>query len=118
MIARLQFTPVEIAQQLRPRLFRVTQYERIGVRGGFVRQQRGMHAADHDRVPLGAQLVGDAIGSQRRARDRGDADQIGGEFQIERLDAFVLNGDLGIQVLRHQSGQGRERQRRHTAVRS
>ena len=40
-----------------------------------------------------------------------DADQVGVEIQIQRLHAFVLNRDLGIQVLGHQRRQRGQRQR-------
>jgi hypothetical protein len=46
-----------------------------------------MDAAEHNSMAPGPQLVGDAIGAQRCAGDGRDADQVGLELEIQRLNA-------------------------------
>ena len=76
---------------------RRSRHHRVGVPGRLVGQQRGMDAADHDRHAPCPQLVGDRVGPQRRAGDGRDAHQVGVEVEVQRLDAFVLDRDLGVE---------------------
>src|SRR5687768_1805718 len=80
--------------------------------GGLVGQKRRMDAAKNDGVPAGAQLVGDRITAQRRPRNATYANQVGFEVQVQRLHSFVLYRQLNIKVVRNQSGERCERERR------
>ena len=51
------------------------------------------------------QLVGNAISPLRGPGNSRDANEIRLEGEIERLHALILDGDLGLQLRRHQRGQ-------------
>ncbi len=58
---------------------------------GLLRQGRDVHAPHDHLHPAAAEMVGDFVGAGRGGGHRGDAHEVGGLVQVQRLDLFVLD---------------------------
>ena len=99
-----------IAQQLRPAVFGVARANGVGVLRGFVGQQGYVRAAQHHGFALRAPARGQFVGALGGAGNHGHANQVGIQRIGQGGNAFVMQGDGGLQVGRHQRRQGGEGQ--------
>src|SRR6185503_5206818 len=68
IVAALHPARRKVAQQLRPRFLGVADDDAVGVAGGFVGDQRRMHAAEYDRDASRAERARQLVRTRRGAR--------------------------------------------------
>lgn len=113
----LQGALLDIRQQALPGAFGIPQHQRVEMRRGVVRTERGMVAAcDHHFASL-TELPGDFIRPRRQGGHEGDADHVALGVVVERFDIFVDNSHLvRRRGQRGNHSQGQHAEAQHGAV--
>jgi len=104
----------EIGKKFGPRIFTRSEEDRIGVKGGLLRERRHMQPTQGDVDPAGPVVIREAIGPLSRCDIDLYGDQIGLIIPIQDLDMLVLNRDV-VPVVQVR-GQRRETKRRKQGV--
>ena len=79
----------------------------------LVGHERGVHAADHGRDAARAQPCREVVDERSIRGDAGEADEVCVErLDVERLDTLVDQHDLGLELLRDERRERRQRERR------
>ena len=68
--------------------------DRVGVLERFLRHEARVHPAHHHRDAARPEGVGDLVAAVHVAGHRGDADEVGLEIEVDRLDVLVGQHDL------------------------
>jgi hypothetical protein len=101
-----------VSQELRPGLFRIANDHGVGMLGRFVRDERGVDPTEDNRNPALPEMVGQFVGAGSGAGNGTDAYDIRLRVPVYVVDAFVYDDHFSVQLLRdesRQSGQGERR---------
>lgn len=101
----------KVAEELGPRIFGVADDDRVGVRCGVGGNEGDMRAAEDDGDTAAAEVVGEFVGADGRARDDREADEIGIQIKRDVGDALVKQLRVCRHIGRNQGGQRGERER-------
>src|SRR5579862_4749168 len=88
-VNRLELAVTPVLQQLGPHQVGLALYDRVAMMERFLRLQRCMEAAKHNRDTAFAELVAQLVRAQRRADGRRNADQIPSAVEVDVLEAFI-----------------------------
>ncbi len=90
-VARRELTTLDVGDHDGPQRLAFTDEERIGVQRGFVRDERCVNAAHHDRDAARPELLCDLVRARRLRREGRDTDEI-------RVDLFVVTRSFALFV--------------------
>ena len=113
LVAALRRAGREVAQELRERVLAGAEEDRVGVWRRFLRQGRDVQPAERDMRALSPVVIGNPICAECVRDVDLDHHQVRLILEIERLDVFVLQGDVqrGIEIRRQRREAERREQR-------
>ena len=93
----------EIVEQLADHQLDFADNDGVGMFECFLRHEARMHTAHDHGHALGAELVGDFVAAVDVARHGGNADHVGLQIEVDRLDILVGEHDF-VLVARNDRG--------------
>ena len=113
-ISRTQCSRLQIAKQLGPRVLGVANNDAVGVRVRVVWHQRDVRASENHWYAARSEVRGQFVCARGSAGNDRHADHIRGKVQVDVFDAFIDEGEFGIEFGRNERRESGERQRRVT----
>ena len=110
-VGAAHLAPLEIVEELIQHQLHLADDHRVAVLERLLRHEARVHAAHHHRHPARPECIGDLVAAVHVARHGGDADEVGLEIEVDRLDVLVGQHDL-VTVARDGAGDGEQARER------
>src|SRR4030095_1492531 len=105
LVGAAHLAALEVVEQLGEHQLDFPDHDRVAVPPRLPRHEARVHAAPHDGYSAGPECVRDLVAAIHVARHRRDADEVGFEVEVDRLDVFVGEHDL-VPLARNGTGDG------------